>query len=318
MNIFHHNHSHNDSELTRALSDSANKQSSRIRRVVIVGCIINALLMILKLTAGYFGHSDALMADGYHSLNDFGADLIMLLFIGISFKKADGRYSYGYGKYETFSTFLISVFLLFVAVHISEEAIESIIEYNRGVILPQPDIWTVVVVVISMFAKEFLFRYYRHGAKTTSTMALLTNAWHHRSDAMASVATLIGVSFAHFLGEPWRILDPIASLVLVVFIVVAAFRMLKPAFIELMDHSCNGEMVVKAENIVKSIPGVRSLIHTKSRKNGHFYIFDFTIGIDPKLTVEEGWKISETIQERLHEELGKNMLISVNTAPCKQ
>lgn len=307
-------HEHNNG-LELLLFEDVAGNGGRIRKIISVGCGINALLMILKLTVGYYGHSDALMADGYHSLNDFAADLIMLLFIGISFRKADKRYSFGYGKFETFSTFLISLFLLFVAFHITHEAIDSIQEYASGAVLPQPDVWTVVVIVISMIAKEGLFRYYRWGSRKTGTTVMLTNAWHHRSDAMASVATLIGVSFSHFLGESWRILDPIASLILVVFIVVAAIKMLWPAFTELMDHSCNRVITEKAEKIVSGVKGVEKILSFKSRKNGHYFIFHFTIAVDPSLTVAGAGKISGEIEKNLRMEMGQNVMIGVTTVP---
>ena len=313
--FFHHDHS---DSLNNLLTDTGSESSKKIRRIVTVGCCVNAILMCLKLFVGYTGHSDALVADGFHSLNDFAADLIMLLFIGISFKKADSRYSYGYGKYETFSTFLISIFLLFVSWHIGEEAIERIKEYIGGKILEQPDIWTVIVVVVSMCAKEFLFRYYRLGAYKTGTMALLTNAWHHRSDAMASVATLIGVSFAHFLGESWRILDPCASLILVIFIVFAAIRMLYPAFIELMDHSCPVRLTDKANSIVENTEGVEALLKTKSRKNGHYLIFDFEVAVKPNLSVTVAQGIAALIEYNLNEEFGKNIIVDVKTVPFEE
>ncbi|MDE5869800.1 MAG: cation diffusion facilitator family transporter [Muribaculaceae bacterium] len=310
-------HHDNGEDIGVLLSTPATTHRTKIRRIVTIGCIVNAVLMCVKLTTGYLGHSDALVADGFHSLNDFAADMIMLLFIGISFKKADGKYSYGYGKYETFSTFLISLFLFFVAFHISKEAVESIIEYKNGVVLPQPDIWTVVIVILSMCSKEFLFRYYRKGSRDTGTMALLTNAWHHRSDALASVATLIGVSFSHFLGESWRILDPSASLILVIFIVLAAIRMIKPAFLELMDHSCPINITEECKGIVENTHGVKRLMGIKSRKNGHFLIFDIVIGVSPALTVGEAEIIAGRIRESLEKRFGINLMISVRTESIK-
>lgn len=309
---FHHEHNNG---LGVLLSADAAGNGKTIRKIITIGCGINAILMVLKLMVGYYGHSDALMADGYHSLNDFAADLIMLLFIGISFRKADRSYSFGYGKFETFSTFLISLFLLFVAFHITHEAVESIQEYIAGESLPKPDVWTVVVVVISMLAKEGLFRYYRNGARKTGTTALLTNAWHHRSDAMASVATLIGVSFSHFLGESWRILDPIASLILVIFIAVAAVRMLWPAFTELMDHSCDKAITDKAEGIVSSTEGVKKIVNLKSRKNGHYLIFHITVAVRPSMTVKEAGVIAGKIEEEIHSSMGSNVIVGVTTVP---
>jgi len=301
--------------LSGVLVAKGEKDAKRIRRIVIIGCAVNAFLMILKLFGGYYGHSAALVADGFHSLNDFAADLIMLMFIGISFRPADGRYSYGYGKFETFSTFLISVFLLFVATHIAIEAVEKIVSYSHGEVLPQPDIWTVVIVLVSICVKEFLFRFYKKGSVTTSTPALLSSAWHHRSDALASVATLIGVTFAHFFGESYRILDPCASLVLVVFIVVAACRMIWPAFTELMDISAGPKICCEAEAIVRSVEGVKGLMDLKSRRNGHFLIFDVRIGVDPHITVEEGEKIAAKIRERLEKRFGPNVMLGVATVP---
>ena len=120
----------------------------KIRRAVCIGCIVNAVLMVLKMVTGHYGHSDALVADGFHSLNDFAADLIMLMFVGISFRGPDSRYSYGYGKFETFSTFLMSSFLIIVSLIIGYEGIESLVGYSRGMELEQPDIWTVIVVCL--------------------------------------------------------------------------------------------------------------------------------------------------------------------------
>lgn len=318
--IFKHKHTHDHSRqseevLTSLLSASTKEEAAKIRRIVIIGCVVNSFLMFLKLAGGYWGHSDALMADGYHSLNDFAADLIMLVFIGISFRPADKKFSYGYGKFETFSTFLISVFLLFVAYHITHEAIDSLKEYAGGEVLPQPDIWTVVIVIISMCAKESLFRYYRKGSEKTGVKALMTNAWHHRSDALASVATLVGVSAAHFFGEKWRILDPVASLILVIFIIIPAFRMLWPAFKELMDASCPEEITEEVKKITASTQGVKAVKEIKTRKNGHFYIFSVSVGIDPLLTIEQGNVIASAIEQNLKAHFGRNILVSIYTLP---
>lgn len=317
MILHHHKHEENVAALSGLLDARDNRDAHLIRRVVITGCLINALLMALKLIVGYYGHSDALVADGFHSLNDVAADLIMLLFVGISFRPADERFSYGYGKFQTFSSFLISVALLFVAIEISLEAIESIIDYSHGTVLPQPSIWTIVVVVISMVGKEFLFRYYRSASRKTDTMALLTSAWHHRSDAMASIATLIGVTFAHFFGESWRILDPCASLVLVIFIVIPAIRMLIPAFLELMDRSLKPETITKAKETIASTPEVEKVEYVTGRKNGHYLIFNIGAAVNKTMTVNEGYVISSQIEKRLHDVFGKNIMTSITILPEK-
>ena len=174
-----------------------------------------------------------------------------------------------------------------------------------------------VVVIVSMCSKEFLYRFYRHGSIVTGVKALLTNAWHHRSDAMASVATLIGVSFAHFFGEEWRILDPIASLLLVVFIIIASTRMLIPAFRELMDRSCGKKECEEVEMTVASTPGVRRVFEIKSRMNGHYHIFEVTIGVRPDMSVEEASVIASSVEERLKKAWGDRIMVGVRTLPCR-
>ncbi|MBS7347359.1 MAG: cation transporter, partial [Muribaculaceae bacterium] len=185
----HHHHHHHADSLLRSIPDEGGSQASAIRRVVRIGCIINFILMGLKLGAGYFGHSEALFADGFHSLNDVAADIIMLIFVGISYRKPDRRFNYGYGKFETFSSFLMSSLLIVISVLIAIEAGESILAYFKGEELDQPDFWTFVVVLFAIFCKEGLYRFYSAVGRRVESKALVANAWHHRSDALASVAT---------------------------------------------------------------------------------------------------------------------------------
>lgn len=308
-------HRHNSPSLAQALPDENNHSAATIRKVVKIGCLVNAVLMGLKLGAGYFGHSDALVADGFHSLNDLAADIIMLVFVGISYRKPDEKYSYGYGKFETFSSFLISSVLIIVACLIIREAIESLIGYFQGEILPQPDIWTFVVVLFAMACKEGLFRFYSAAGRKAGSKALKANAWHHRSDALASVATLIGVTFSHFFGEGLRILDPIASLVIALFILVPAIRILIPAFTELMEHSLPPAERLKAMELVEKIPEVKKIDYLRARRNGHKYIFDFGIATDSSLTVKESSELSEEIRTVLMKAFCPHVILSVNYAP---
>lgn len=303
-------HQVNEQKLSDILRDESATSARAIRRVVIIGCIINAFLMILKLSAGYFGHSDALMADGFHSLNDLAADIIMLVFVGISFRRPDSRFPYGYGKFETFSTFLIASFLILVGSLIGIEAIEKITDYFDGKTLDQPDIWTVVVVLVAMSCKEGLFRFYSAAGRRHNTPALLANAWHHRSDALASIATLIGVSAAHFFGTTFRILDPIASLVIAVFIIVAAVRLLRPSFFELMERSLPDDQIEKANKTINNIPGVTSE-KIRARRNGHHLIFDVSLKVNPEISIAEAQQISEEVKEALRKAFCRHISVNV-------
>lgn len=303
-----------EKSLSELLPDEGAGSASAIRRVVKIGCIVNALLMCLKLCAGYFGHSDALMADGFHSLNDLAADILMLVFVGISYKAADGKYSYGYGKFETFSSFLISTLLIVIASLIWLEAIESIADYINGDELEQPDIWTVIVVIVAMACKEGLFRFYSYHGRKASSAALVANAWHHRSDAMASIATLIGVTFSHFFGPPFRILDPIASLVIACFILFPAIRLFRPAFRELMERSLPADDVEKAREIIDHTDGVEGLNYLRTRRVGHHLVFDAGIYVSPSLSVADGEKIAADIEKKLSEAFCRHIIVSINVS----
>lgn len=312
-----HNHSHHTSIIS-LISGASDKKGKLIRNITLIGLVANIILMTLKLVTGWVGHSEALVADGFHSLNDIAADVIILLFIGVAYKKADHKYSYGYGKFETFASFLIGIILVVAAVMIFTEGLESIAGAINGEELERPDIWTVIVAIFAIIIKECLFRLTSHYGKKTGSSALIANAWHHRSDALATIATLIGVTSAHFLGEQWRILDPCASLLIAVFIIVPAIRIVIPAFRELMEKSLPAEVGEKASMIITQIPGVVTLETLKSRKSGHFMIFDATVGINPSLNIEEGFSIAENIRERLEDQFGKHIMVGVNTVPARR
>lgn len=308
-------HSHNHINTSSLHGNDGIEEPRLIRKVVTIGCCVNILLMALKLVFGYCGHSAALVADGYHSLVDVATDLIMLTFVSISFRRPSRNYEYGFGKFETFASMMVSGLLLAVSVMISLEAIESIKGYIAGEVLPRPDIWALLAIITAIVGKEFLFRYYHRTGKRTRSNALVSSAWHHRSDALASLAALIGVSFAHFLGENWRVLDPVASLVIVVFILVPAFRLFVPALRELMEGSLPVSYEERAKTAINGVGGGFSLVEMKTRKSGPFLIFDITVAVDGSITVKEGEEIAEKIENSLKGEFGQNIRVSVCIIP---
>lgn len=297
------------------LPDQSGDAARIIRNTVKIGCGVNLILMLLKLSTGYLGHSDALVADGFHSLNDVAADLIMLIFVGISYKQANANYTYGYGKFETFSSMMMSTLLVFISIMIGIEAVEKIADYSSGALLEQPDIWTFIVVLFAMSCKEGLYRYYISAGRKAGSTALMANAWHHRSDALASVATLSGVTVAHFFGPAFRVCDPLASLVIALIILIAAVRMFVPAFAELMEKSLPGEDVEKTQKIVQSTLGVKKLNYVRSRRNGHHLIFDIGIEIDQNLTVTQGAEIAFEIEKSLKDAYCPHIMVTISTKP---
>lgn len=286
-----------------------------VRRVTVVGIWINVVLVVLKLFFGYWGKSDALVADGYHSVSDFVTDLIVIVFVAASYKKADSEHPYGHGKFETIATVLIGVILLCVGAFIGFEGVSTLLGSLKGEALPRPDIWTLYIAVASICLKEFCYRYTSRYGRRLNSSALIANAWHHRSDAISSVATLIGVSFAIFMGEAWRIMDPIASIAIAVMICVSAVKIAIPSLNELLEISLPKEITEKMMECIKAVPGVLKVHNLRSRRNGHSCIVDVNIHVDPDITVREGHEIATQVERRLEAEFGGDMITYVHIEP---
>lgn len=286
-----------------------------IRHVTMVGFWINVALVVLKLFFGYWGHSDALVADGYHSLSDFITDLIVIIFVGAAYKKADRSHPYGHGKFETLATLLIGVILMMVAFYIGYEGIESVVKSLEGEILPRPDIWTIVIAGVSIVSKELCYQYTNKMGKQLDSSALMANAWHHRSDAISSVATLIGVSLSYSLGEHWRIMDPIASILIGIFIAFSAVKIAMPSLNELLEISLPQHQIEQMRMIIRSVPGVKKVHNLRSRRNGHYYIVDANIHVDPDITVRAAHIIATDVEKALCGHYGKEMIIYIHIEP---
>ena len=288
-----------------------------IRHITWIGFWVNAVLMLIKLFFGYWGHSDALVADGFHSLSDFGTDFIVLIFVGFAYKGADASHPYGHGKYETFASLLIALVLLIVAFGIGWGGVDSIIGFLKGDELPRPDVWTIIVAIVSIASKEWLFRLTQAKGKEIGSSALIANAWHHRSDAISSVATLIGVSGAYFLGMKFRVLDPIASILIGVFIAVSAVKIAKPSVDELLERALPPDEVEAIRKIIISVPGVLGLHKLKTRRAGHSAIIDVDIKVDPDITVTQGHDIASRVEHTVKEKWSHDIIMYVHVEPFR-
>ena len=291
---------------------------SKLRHVTLVGFWINAALVVLKLFFGYWGHSDALVADGYHSLSDFLTDFMVLYFVGVSFRKADKDHPYGHGKFETVGSLLISVVLILVALGIGVAAIETIMNAFNGKEIPRPDVWTIVIAAVSIVSKEYCYRYTMRYARRYDSPSLKANAWHHRTDAISSIATLIGVSLSFALGDNWRILDPIASIIIAVFIGVSAVSIARPSLSELLEASLPQAELVKIRQIIRSVPGVKRVHNLRARQNGRSIIVDVNIHVDPDITIRQGHAIAEDAERCLRKAFDSNMIIYMHVEPEEQ
>ena len=209
-------------------------RDKRIYKVTLTGGIVNMLLLVFKFVAGVLGNSAAMIADAVHSLSDFLTDIVVIAFVKLSSKPADQDHDYGHGKYETVASSIIGMALVVVAVLLGWGGVEKIIQVAKGEQLEQPGVIALVAAVLSVALKEWVFRITKKVALDVNSQALEANAWHHRSDAMSSVGTSIGIGGAVLLGKSWAVLDPIASVVVSIMILIAAFRLLRQASGELL------------------------------------------------------------------------------------
>ena len=297
-------------------TDNESAQTLRIiRHVTWIGFWVNVGLMALKLSVGYAGHSDALVADGYHSFSDFATDIIVLAFVGMAYRKADESHPYGHGKFETFGTLMIALALVFVALFICLSGISTLIDAVSGKILDRPDLLTLIVAIISILAKEWLFRYtYRTGKKVDSS-SLIANAWHHRSDAISSVATLIGVGLAYFLGPHWRMADPIAAILVSILILYSAIQVASPAISELLDTGLPEKDRRLIAVTITNVKGVLGYHHIRSHRNGHTTVVECHIKVQPDITVIEGHEIATEVEKAISSLYDGKVICTVHTEP---
>ena len=269
-----------------------------------IGFAINGALALLKIIAGIIGRSGAMIADGIHSLSDFITDVIVIVFIGVTAKGIDKYYRYGHGKFETFATMLIAVALAIVALMLLADSVAKIAASLGGTVLPAPGYIALAMAFISILAKEWLFRYTKRVGDNIESMAIIANAWHHRSDALSSIATLVGIAGAIFLGGQWRILDPLAAALVSVFILIVAFRLGIPAVKELLEVSLPEHVNEEIGRVISGVDGVKAYHNLRTRKNGNIYIIDFHIKVDPSDTVVEAHDIASETERALAKKFG--------------
>lgn len=286
------------------------------RRVTWVGFWSNIALSILKIAAGIIGRSSAMVADGIHSASDLVTDVVVLTVIGVSRRKENELYTYGHGKYETFATFIIAVLLGCVGIGMFYEGLTGCIKALQGAELPRPGYIALIMAIISIAAKEWLFRYTLAAGRRIGSAALEANAWHHRSDALSSLATVVGIAGAMFLGQHWRVLDPLAAMVVSALIIIMAVKLAVPSTRELLERSLPAELTTRMEHIVAETPGVIAYHHFRSRRNGSRLIADMHIKVDPDISVDRGHDIASLVERRLRDNFG-NILTNVHVEPYR-
>ncbi|WP_371874194.1 cation diffusion facilitator family transporter [Prevotella sp. E15-22] len=291
------------------------ERNKEIYKVTMVGGVVNVILLLFKFVAGILGHSAAMVADAVHSLSDFVTDVIVIVFVHISGKPKDKSHDYGHGKYETLAMTIIGLALLAVAIGIVYSGLMKIIDWMSGHELQAPGMLALWAALLSVVLKEGVYRYSMREARKLQSQAVEANAWHHRSDALSSIGTAIGIGGAIFLGQRWTVLDPIASVVVGLFIIKVAIFLLRDGIGDLMEQSLPDEVETEILQVAASVDGVCEPHDLRTRRIGNHYAIELHILMDGNITLCEAHDKASEVEDLLRQHYGNDTHIAVHVEP---
>ena len=279
-----------------------------INRLSAVGVLGNILLSVFKFIAGILGNSGAMISDAVHSLSDVGATAIAYIGATMALKQEDHNHPYGHERFECIATAVLGSILLITGFFIGYEAVVKIVNGNYG---GEPEMIALIAAVVSIVTKELMYHYTMHYAKILNSDCFKADAWHHRSDAISSLAALIGIGLA-MSGFP--IMDPIASIVISLFILKLSIGIVKDGIEKIVDTACDDATLEEMKKTVYEVEGVDSIDVLNTRKFGNKILVDIEISVDGNLSVEEGHAIAETVNSKLMKEFCsiKHVMVHVN------
>jgi cation diffusion facilitator family transporter len=285
-----HHHS-NENEDIQDTPYTAVQRATVAKRTTLVSVVVNVILSVLQIVIGYFARSQALIADGIHSLSDLMSDFVVLFANHHSQKDPDEDHPYGHQRFETAATLFVGVILIFVAAGMVWLSIERLMDPSSIA-----DVAPIAlgIAIFTLFAKEGLFRYMLSAAKRVKSSMLVANAWHARSDAASSLVVAIGIA-GHLLG--YKILDPIAALIVGLMIARMGWRFASDSFNDLMDRGINNQELYEIRKTLNETPGVLGVHDIRTRKMGDMVLVDAHIEVDRTLTVEQGHDIAVAARE---------------------
>ena len=291
------------------------ERCKEIYKVTLVGGAVNVVLLLFKFVAGIVGHSAAMVADAIHSLTDFVTDLIVLVFVRISGKPEDKSHDYGHGKYETLAMTIIGMALLAVAIGIVYSGIEKIVAWAGGAQLEAPGMLALWAALLSVLLKEGVYRYSMVKARQLRSQAVEANAWHHRSDALSSIGTAVGIGGAIFLGQRWTVLDPVASVIVGLFIVKISVDLLRDGIGDLMEQSLPDAVEEEMLRLVASLPGVVEPHDLRTRRIGNHYAIELHILMDGDIPLRQAHDKASEVEDLLRQHYGEETHVAVHVEP---
>ncbi len=287
------------------------KTATKVSAVSIFG---NIILSLFKLMAGIVANSGAMISDAVHSASDVFSSIIVIIGVKISAKNSDKEHPYGHERMECVAAIVLSVILLITGIFIAEETVTMIIG-GKVKEMKVPGVLALIAAAVSILSKEAMYWYTRHYAKAIDSGALMADAWHHRSDALSSVGALIGISGAR-MGLP--VLEPVASLVICLFIFKAAFDIFKDATDKMVDRSCDDETEERLRNCAAKQDGVAGVDILHTRIFGNKIYVDIEICADGDMTLREAHNIAEKVHSEIERNFPKVKHIMVHVNPCEK
>ena len=292
-------------------------REKEIYKVTLVGSAGNVALLTFKFIAGIMGHSSAMIADAVHSLSDFITDVIVLAFVHVSAKPQDADHDYGHGKYETFASFIIGLALLAAATGIIVSGVAKLIDWAGGKELAAPGWLALAAAIISILVKELLYQYTVRRGKKLDSQAVVANAWHHRSDALSSIGTTVGIGGAILLGNRWTVLDPLASVFVGALLIKVSVGLLRTSVGELTESSLSGDIEKEIEDIICSFPDVSEPHNLRTRRIGNRFAIEAHVRMDGNLPLSVAHDRATAIEQRIRQRFGAQTHVTIHMEPVK-
>ena len=284
----------------------------RSLRATFLGLAANVALVVAKFLAGFFGHSQALIADAVESLADIFSSIIVWRGLVVAETPPDDDHPYGHGKAEPLAAAIVSAMLLLAAGMIAYHSLHGLVKRTDA-----PSAWTLIILIGVIIVKETLFRFVLHESETVESSAVETDAWHHRSDAITSSAAFLGISISLIGGEGYEAADNWAAVAAAAVIAWNGWRLLLPAVNELMDRSPDRELVEKIRALAETIPGVGGVEKCFVRKMGYQFFVDMHVEVDPQMTVENSHRLGHEVKNKVRAQIPSVRDVLIHIEPLK-
>lgn len=288
---------------------------TRIYSVTMKGVVTNTLLTLFKIVAAFLGHSAAMLADAIHSLSDLATDCIVLLMTKFGRTSGDDSHDYGKGKYGTMAALVTGICIGIVGLWLCHHGVSVAIRAIRGEALERPGYIALIAALVSILVKEWLYRTTMPVATQTGSKMVAGNAWHHRSDAISSIGTFIGIFCAMFFGVRWRLVDPITSVVVSVFIIRIAWLLISDSVRDLLERSLPAEIEAEIARLAEEEPEVSSVRRVLSRRVGQSLAMELLVTMPGALSVTEAHQHALNIEQRLKQHYASMAHVGIHIQP---